>query len=345
MPALPDPCVPQQILISGECQTYPGATEPEPGTFDLAENLHNGRPYWIGGSGLLLYYVPAAVVAPNVGASWIVDTDLTPLATVGFVPAEPGKLPPFGLKEWYWTGCGRPTLKTINVSPILQHYVAPKTIKIKPFRYVNGCETYEDTYELTDDIINDHPVYISTTMQPQRFLYYDTEEVRLRRWSSETITAHRWYIDTDTANDDGKRADKEFAGHRGRTPPLIDDVPFEATIGMYSEFDRMPPLGFYTTWATLCGNRYYGAGVTVEPQHACDSNPCVNGGSCIGVGMDYEQNFSCRCVSGYEGESCEEQKESNDFWQSIVQCAANLIVDETNGDGPVYGGEHVKSGH
>ena len=64
MPALPDPCVPQQILISGECQTYQGATEPEPGTFDLAENLHNGRPYWIGGSGLLLYYVPAAVVAP-----------------------------------------------------------------------------------------------------------------------------------------------------------------------------------------------------------------------------------------------------------------------------------------
>ena len=60
-------CHTLQVLVSGECDFsdssfgYPDATNPEPGTFDLSEELHNDHPYWIGGSGLLIYWVPAGL--------------------------------------------------------------------------------------------------------------------------------------------------------------------------------------------------------------------------------------------------------------------------------------------
>jgi hypothetical protein len=47
---------------------------------------------------------PVGVLAPNVGASWVIDTDLTPNAMVGFTPAAPGQLPPFGRAQWYVVG-------------------------------------------------------------------------------------------------------------------------------------------------------------------------------------------------------------------------------------------------
>ena len=71
------------------------------GTFDLSEHQHNGRPYWIGGSGLKLY-VQATVVDARVGASWVIDTDFNAMSTIGYAPAAPGMLPPFGVQQWWW---------------------------------------------------------------------------------------------------------------------------------------------------------------------------------------------------------------------------------------------------
>jgi hypothetical protein len=51
-------CIPEELLLSGTCDLRSG-TDPEPGTFVLAGHYHNDRPYWKGGSGLILYYVPA----------------------------------------------------------------------------------------------------------------------------------------------------------------------------------------------------------------------------------------------------------------------------------------------
>ena len=33
----------------------------------------------------------------------------------------------------------------------------------------------------------------------------------------------------------------------------------------------------------------------------CTSEPCVNGGTCI----DYDGNYVCRCVTGFDGQQCE----------------------------------------
>ena len=33
----------------------------------------------------------------------------------------------------------------------------------------------------------------------------------------------------------------------------------------------------------------------------CDSNPCLNGGTC----MDEVDKHSCKCKPGYKGENCE----------------------------------------
>ena len=35
----------------------------------------------------------------------------------------------------------------------------------------------------------------------------------------------------------------------------------------------------------------------------CDSSPCKNGGTCDGI----EDRFICKCVEGFDGDTCEEK--------------------------------------
>lgn len=46
---------------------------------------------------------------------------------------------------------------------------------------------------------------------------------------------------------------------------------------------------------------YYLISTIADP---CTSNPCLNGGTCIGIGFG---GFSCQCPAGYSGQRCEDQ--------------------------------------
>ena len=88
--------------------------------------------------------------------------------------------------------------------------------------------------------------------------------------------------------------------------------------------------------------------IAIVPPLACDSNPCVNGGTCAGAGPEYGQTFTCRCTSGYAGESCEQQEAKNDFWMSVVECAAEIAeAAAVDGAAAAFAGQHVlpTSGH
>jgi hypothetical protein len=68
--------------------------------------------------------------------------------------------------------------------PCLPGYEAPSKLQIRPVTDHAGCEPYADIYAL-DGYKNNHPLYKSTTLHPQRSLYYDTQELRLHHFSAE----------------------------------------------------------------------------------------------------------------------------------------------------------------
>jgi hypothetical protein len=95
-------------------------------------------------------------------------------------------------------------------------------------------------------------VYRSTTVSPQRYLYFDEDAVDLEKYVGTLHTAagagrHRWYIDTDLDDESGRRG-----GRSGS----VGDVPFTASVGVYSAYGRLPPIGTYSTWIALCGDAY-----------------------------------------------------------------------------------------
>ena len=66
------------------------------------------------------------------------------------------------------------------------------------------------------------------------------------------------------------------------------------------------------------------------------------------AGPEYGQTFTCRCTSGYAGESCEQQEAKNDFWMSVVECAAEIAeAAAVDGAAAAFAGQHVlpTSGH
>ena len=55
----------------------------------------------------------------------------------------------------------------------------------------------------------------------------------------------------------------------------------------------------------------------------CESNPCVNGGSCVdGIG-----SYSCICPTGYEGDQCEIDKNYNVLLKYYIMYARTFRSD------------------
>ena len=42
--------------------------------------------------------------------------------------------------------------------------------------------------------------------------------------------------------------------------------------------------------------------LSLEIPAACDSNPCVNGGTCV----EEEDGYTCECEKGFEGDRCQD---------------------------------------
>ena len=58
---------------------------------------------------------------------------------------------------------------------------------------------------------------------------------------------------------------------------------------------------------------------------ACDSSPCANGGSC--TPMPEPLNFTCQCVVGYTGRTCEV---NIDDCESTTCPSSSMCVDGVN---------------
>lgn len=60
----------------------------------------------------------------------------------------------------------------------------------------------------------------------------------------------------------------------------------------------------------------------VQPQSACDSSPCQNGGYC------YEQDggYTCECEHGYRGENCEKGNNGHECVQAAMPSFSSVWI-------------------